>query len=350
MWGGSITKSIEIEKLRKISFFSSMSDFDLRQIAGIVTEKEYDKDAVIIEERTEAERFFIIYKGKIEISKRFEGGDKAVLSIQSDGAFFGEMAILDEGRRSATVTALVPTTVLEIQKNDFDALLYKAPVLAYRILRELSARLRETGALLISILTAKNSQLYRAYIDTITMVVQAITENSAMAKGRVRGVTGRCMALGRQLRLSDDELLQLELSALLHDLGMLTIPADMYQKPGPLTREEYEDVKRHTRASIEMIGAIPLLNAVVPYILHHHERFDGKGYPDGLAGDDIPPISRILALVDAYEAMVSDRPYRKKASMEEAVKEIQSNSGTQFDPRMVNAFVKSIRHGAGAMK
>ena len=319
-----------------------MSDFDLRQIAGIVTEKSYEQGAVIIEEKTEAERFFIIHTGKIEISKRFEGGEKAVLSIQSDGAFFGEMAILDEGRRSATVTALVPTTVLEIQKNDFDTLLYKAPVLAYRILRELSARLRETGALLISILTAKNSQLYRAYIDTITMVVQTIAERDCSVRGRNRRVTDLCIALGRHLKLNEDEILQLELSALLHDLGMLAVPESVIGKPGPLSALEYEDIKRHTAASIEMIGSITFLQGVAPYIRHHHERFDGTGYPDGLVGDAIPKISRILAVVDAFESMVAEKPYRERYAQDAALKEIERNSGTQFDPHVVRAFMKTL--------
>ena len=324
-----------------------MSDFDLRQIAGIITEKSYEKGVVIIEEKTVAERFFIIHKGKIEISKRFEGGDKAVLSIQSDGAFFGEMAILDEGRRSATVTALEPTTVLEIQKNDFDTLLYKAPVLAYQVLRELSSRLRETGALLISILTEKNSQLYRAYIDTMTMVVQAAEDRSAIARGHNRRVTELCMAVGKHMALNEDALLDLELSSLLHDLGMLSIPGTIIEKPGPLSVPEYDTVKQHTLSSIEMIAKIPLLQRIVPYIRHHHEHFDGSGYPDGLAGMDIPILSRILAVVDAYESMIVDRPYHEGYSENNAVDEIRTLSGSQFDPAVTQAFIQVLGNGSG---
>lgn len=326
--------------LREISFFSSMTDFDLQQIAAIVNVRYYEKGAVIIEERTEAERFFIVHRGKIEISKRFEGGDKAVLSIQSDGAFFGEMAILDEGRRSATVLALEPTSVLEIRKEDFDTLLYKAPILAYRILRELSARLRETGALLISILTQKNGQLYRAYIDTMTMVLQAMEKRNVVSSGRSRRATDLCMAIAREMMIGEDEALILELSSLLHDLGMLSISETLLEKAGPLTDSEYDKVKQHTLNCLDMIGTIPLLQPIVPNIRHHHEHYDGSGYPDGLSGREIPLASRILAVVDAYESMVGDRPYREARNVKEAEAEIAALSGSQFDPQVVEAFLK----------
>lgn len=307
-----------------------------------MTEKHYETGAVIIEEKTEAERFFIIRKGKIEISKRFEGGDKAVLSIQSDGDFFGEMAILDEGRRSATVSALEPTDVLEIHKDDFDALLYKAPVLAYRILRELSSRLRETGALLISLLTEKNKQLYRAYIDTMTMVVQAAEEQGSSVHGHTGRVTELCMLVGKALSLGEDDMLALELSSLLHDLGMLLVPEKVRNKPGPLDEDEYNVVKLHTLRGIRMISRIPLLHRIVPFIRHHHEHFDGSGYPDGLMGRFIPLPSRILAIVDAYVSMMLDRPYRLGHSEESAIAEIMKHSGTQFDPWVSDVFLKVL--------
>jgi HD-GYP domain-containing protein (c-di-GMP phosphodiesterase class II) len=336
-----------VEKLREISFFSSMSDYDLRQIADIITEREYDAGSVIIEERTEAERFFIVYKGKIEISKRFEGGEKAVLSIQSDGAFFGEMAILDEGRRSATVCALESTTVLEIVRPDFETLLYKAPVLAYKILKELSTRLRETGALLISLLTQRNRQLYRAYIDTMTSIVQAIEGRNALVNGHNRRTTNLAMAIGKELDLGEEDVLILELSALLHDLGMLTMPEPLLEKTGPLSPEEFETIKTHTAKGAEMISGVSMLGKVIPSILHHHERFDGSGYPNGLSGEKIPKLSAIVSVADAFVAMTRDRPYRKKLNDDQAAEEIRKSSGIQFDPAIVAAFEKI--HASGVM-
>jgi HD-GYP domain-containing protein (c-di-GMP phosphodiesterase class II) len=331
--------------LREISFFSNMSDHDLRQIAEITVPKSYGKDAIIIEEMTEAERFFIIYKGKIEISKSFEGGDKFVLSVQSDGDFFGEMALLDEGRRSATVRALVPTTVLEISRSDFETLLYKAPVLAYRILKELSSRLRETGALLISHLKQSNRQIYRAYIDTMSMIIQVVERRDARAGSRARRVQSLALSLGNEMKLSEEELLDLELGSLFHDLGMLTLPESLLEKQGPLAPEEFEEIKRHVEDGARMIQNIPLIVRAAPLALFHHERFDGSGYPKGLSGSAIPLPGRIIALADAFAAMTRDRPHQEKISADAAVAEIKKGSGGQFDPDVVKAFVTLFEAG-----
>jgi len=199
-----------------------------------MVEKSYRKGAVIIEERTEAERFFIIYRGKIEITKKFEGDEEFVLSVQSDGDFFGEMALLDEQPRSATARAIEPTIVLETSRKNFETLLYKAPMLAYRIMRELSSRLRETGALLVSHLQQRNRQLYRSHIDTISVVVQAIEKRAAQTSGRTRRVASLAKAIGKGMGLEEEQLMVLELSAFLHDLGMLAVPESVLAKQGPL--------------------------------------------------------------------------------------------------------------------
>ncbi len=337
---GDGTDTSAIPMLREISFFSNMSDHDLRQIAEIIVERKYEKNAVIIEEMTEAERFFIIHKGKIEISKSFEGGDKFILSVQSDGDFFGEMALLDEGRRSATVRALEPTTVLEISRANFETLLYKAPVLAYRIMKELSARLRETGALLISHLKQSNRQIYRAYIDTISILLQLLERRDARSGQRTHRVHRLALALGRELGLSEEALLDLELGALFHDIGMLAIPEDLVGKKEKLLPSEFEIIKSHVEEGSRMIQGVPLIAAAASSALSHHERYDGTGYPRGLSGDSIPLSGRIIAIADSFCAMTRDRPYKPRLSLEDAVKEIRENSGRQFDPRVVEAFLK----------
>jgi HD-GYP domain-containing protein (c-di-GMP phosphodiesterase class II) len=343
--GRPVTEKTAIEMLKDISFFSNMSDYDLRQIAEIVTEKSYRKGAAIIEELTEAERFFIIHKGKIEITKKFEGYEEFVLAVQSDGDFFGEMALLDEGRRSATVRALEPTTVLEISRNNFETLLYKAPVLAYRILKELSSRLRETGALLISYLKQRNRQLYQAYIDTMTMVVHAMEKRNGGLRGLSRRVTELAKAIGKEMGLAEEDQLILELGALLHDLGMLSMPDKIVEKPGRLTEAEFEKIKLHAKKSTEIISGIPFLEKVIPQILYHHEKFDGTGYPDGLRGPDIPQASRIIAVVDAFSSMTRTQPYREKLTADQAVEEIRKGASKEFDPAVVDVFLKLWESG-----
>jgi CRP-like cAMP-binding protein len=229
-------QSSTVDKLKRISFFADMSEHDLGQIAEITEEKNYSKGEVIVEERTSAERFFIIYKGKIEITKQFEDGEEFVLAVHSDGDFFGEMALLDEGLRSATARAVAPTTVLEITRPNFETLLYKAPVVAYHIIRELSSRLRETGALLISFLQRRNRQLYRSYLATITMIIRAVEGQPPGAQQQSWQVQRVAKAIGQHTELSEEEMLTLEINSLVGGLGIEEFPEPLSLKPGAVVR------------------------------------------------------------------------------------------------------------------
>jgi len=335
-----------LQKLKEIPIFAEIADTDLSHIAEIIQQRNYPEGAVIIEELTDAERFFIIYQGKIEITKKLEDGEELVLAVQSDGDFFGEMALLDERPRSASARALEPTTVLEISRANFETLLFKAPMLAFRIMKELSTRLRETAALLISHLQQRNRLLYRSHLDTIEMVVQAIEKRDLPASGRTRRVKDISKAIGKEMGLAEDELLILELSSLLHDLGMLAMPEKLVEKPGPLEADEYNRIKTHTQKVKEMIEGIPFLERAVRYVFHHHEKFNGTGYPDGLSGAGIPLASRIIAVADAFVAMTVKRPYREPFGVETAVKEISKGSGIQFDPAVVSVFEKLWKSGS----
>ena len=339
------TKTSKIQLLRKVAFFSELSDYDLHQIESVTVERSYDQGAVIIEENTAAERFCIICEGKIEISKRFEDGEQFVLGVHSDGEFFGEMAILDEGPRSATARALEPTTVMEISRQDFETLLYKSPMLAFSIMKALSSRLRETGALLISHLQRKNRQLAKAYIDTVRTVVHAIEERDSNAKGHTERVNGVAKAIGRQLGLTVEALFNLEIGALLHDVGMIGVPEAILLKPGPLEESERREVQKHPERGKQMIEKISFLEMAIPHVLHHHERIDGSGYPANLAGAEIPLAARIIAVADVFAAVSSDRAHRERMDFAQAQALIRRGQGTEFDREVVDAFFKAVAAG-----
>jgi HD-GYP domain-containing protein (c-di-GMP phosphodiesterase class II) len=322
-----------------------MSEYDLHQIDQITSERRYAKGEVIIEESSPAERFFIIFRGKIEITKKFEDGEQFVLGVHSDGEFFGEMAILDAGPRSATARALESTTVLEISRTDFESLLYTAPVLAFTIMRALSSRLRDTGALLISYLQRKNRQLAKAYLDTVNTVVHAIEERDSFSRGHTDRVVEISKLIGRQMGLMDPEIFDLEIGSLLHDIGKVGIPDTILQKPASLKKEEIEKVREHPLKGKRMIQDISFLEQAVPLVLYHHERFDGSGYPEHLVGADIPMPSRIIAVADVFDAVTRDRPQRGRMSFADAVKLIKKGSGTEFDPEVVSAFGKLVESG-----
>jgi len=219
----------DIGTLKRMGFFADLSDYDLAQIAAITEARDYRPGELIVEERTAAERFFIIVRGKIQISKRCADGEDCVLGVHSDGEFFGEMGLLDEGPRSATVRAVEATTLLEVSRADFDTLLYKAPLLAYRILRELSSRLRETGALLVSFLERRNAQTYRAYLQTVEGFLGASREPAAVRQvDRARALA---RAAARELGLLEEELLIAEVVLMLRALRVPPAPPALPAAP-----------------------------------------------------------------------------------------------------------------------
>lgn len=157
-------------------------------------------------------------------------------------------------------------------------------------------------------------------------------------EGHSERVVVHAIALARALSLPDDAIARLELGALLHDIGKVAVPDSILSKPGPLDSEEWAIMRQHPTIGAGLVRDIPQLETAVPVIRHHHERWDGTGYPDGLAGEAIPLAARIFSVADVYDALVSDRPYRAGLTPEEAAAIIRRGVGTQFDPVVVATF------------
>lgn len=149
-------------------------------------------------------------------------------------------------------------------------------------------------------------------------------------------------ALGRAGGLSSEQLDDLELAAMLHDIGKISVDKNILSKSGTLTEEDWREIKKHPETGFQIARAIPPLQHIAKFILCHHERWDGTGYPSGLSGEEIPVISRIISIVDAYDAMIQDRAYRKALTPKKAAAEIMENAGTQFDPVLAKLFVEKV--------
>jgi HD-GYP domain-containing protein (c-di-GMP phosphodiesterase class II) len=147
------------------------------------------------------------------------------------------------------------------------------------------------------------------------------------------------LRVARDLGVPESCMSDLEMGALLHDIGKIGVPDGILNKPGRLTPEEYEFVKRHPEFGWAVLRKLPRLEQTSLYVLHHHENFDGTGYPAKLKGSEIPIGSRIVSVIDAFDAMVSSRPYRKGLPLKEAIRRLNESSGTQFDPAVIKSFV-----------
>ena len=157
-----------------------------------------------------------------------------------------------------------------------------------------------------------------------------------------RSVSDHAVSIATALGWRVDMLGMLRIAAMLHDVGKVGVPDSILCKPGPLTPEEFDVIKEHARSGAELVARIEGLEAIVPWIRHSHERFDGNGYPDGLRGDAIPQASRILLVADAFDAITSSRPYRDALPVTHACEELKRGVGTQFDPACVEALLESL--------
>ena len=175
-------------------------------------------------------------------------------------------------------------------------------------------------------------------LGTLTALARTVDTNSPWTAGHSERVTNLAMNLGRELGMSTHEIDLLRRGGLLHDIGKLGVSQSILDKPGKLTEEETAVMRRHPSKGAEILEPIPNLRKVIPIVSQHHERFDGKGYPHGLSGEDISLHARILALADVVDALISDRPYRPGWSREKVLVYTRENSGSQFDPSVVEAY------------
>ncbi len=177
------------------------------------------------------------------------------------------------------------------------------------------------------------------YVRSIDAMIKALEAKDFYTRGHSQRVTLYSVAIAEELGMAGQELEDLYRASVLHDLGKIGVREAVLNKPGRLTEEEFSEIVRHPETAVHILQPIPFFHPLLPAILHHHERFDGKGYPSGLAGKNIPLASRIMTIADTFDAMTSTRAYRKALPVPDAIAEIRRCSGTQFDPDIVPAFL-----------
>jgi putative nucleotidyltransferase with HDIG domain len=181
------------------------------------------------------------------------------------------------------------------------------------------------------------------FLNTITILAQAVELRDPYTGDHTSRVTSYSVLLAKELNVSDHDLELIQIGTPLHDIGKIGIRDEILLKPDKLTHAEFETMKQHTVMGATILALVPDLHEIIPIVRSHHERWDGKGYPDGLAGEDISALARIVSVADAFDAMTSDRPYRRALPVDAAFAEVEKNSGIQFDPNCAAAFLR-IRH------
>lgn len=193
-------------------------------------------------------------------------------------------------------------------------------------------------------LNEKNEELEKAYLDTIGILRQTVEAKDTYTRGHSDRVSAYSVLIGEKLGLSDKDIHTLKIGGLFHDIGKIGVPDSILLKSSKLSDDEYSQIKNHPSIGAHILGDVPMFQDIIPIVLHHHERFDGNGYPSQLKGTDIPYFARIAAVADTFDAMTSKRSYRDSLPIDVVKDEISRCSGTQFDPDIAKVFLDILNN------
>ncbi len=376
--------SRDVSSLDNLLFQAKLSNIDIESIA-IVTP---DNKIVAHSERKKDGEFAPTSRGKL-ISRGSDGSTVKELSGSSDSLLEISCPIVSMNQPMGNVVVIVNKSVLlkaqgEVHSKIFlvsNIILILGTIAGARMasflmrpIKELSIGVDELkkgvakgplkiysddelgrltvdfNEMLSTIATQQNKlnryshDLEEAYISIVRVVAAAIDARDSYTHGHSARVSQLSLLIGRSIGLSPEELKDLEVACLFHDVGKIKTPDSILLKQGGLIQYEYEEMIHHVEYGVYILDKAPTLRRYIPAVRHHHERQDGKGYPDGLSGESIPIFAAIIAVADTFDAMTSDRPYRKAFSKEEALRELVRVAGTQLRPDLVSIFVRLMRN------
>lgn len=195
-----------------------------------------------------------------------------------------------------------------------------------------------------------NQQLEQSYLDSIQLLRHTVEAKDSYTKGHSDRVSAFSVLIGEKLGLSDEDLKKLEIGGLFHDIGKIGIPDSILQKNGRLSKYEYSIIKKHPEIGANILSTSSIFQDIIPIVKYHHERYDGKGYPEKLSGKKIPYLARITAVADTFDAMTSKRSYRDALPLDCVISEIQKCKGSQFDPKIAEAFIEILKNEYDVIK
>lgn len=193
-------------------------------------------------------------------------------------------------------------------------------------------------------LNQKNEELEKSYLDTIGILRQTVEAKDTYTRGHSDRVSAYSVLIGEAMKLDDESLHTLKIGGLFHDIGKIGVPDSILLKESKLDDEEYSQIKNHPSIGAHILGGVSMFQDIIPIVLHHHERYDGKGYPSQLKGEDIPLLARIAAVADTFDAMTSKRSYRDALPIESVISEIERCSGSQLDKEIASVFIDIVNN------
>lgn len=193
-------------------------------------------------------------------------------------------------------------------------------------------------------LTDTNEKLEKSYLESIETLRYTVEAKDTYTKGHSDRVSAYSVLLGKHLNLPEDQLNTLRIGGLFHDIGKMGVPDSILQKDTKLTEDEYSEIKNHPSIGAHILSTASIFHDLLPIVKHHHERYDGRGYPSRLAGEDIPYLARITAVADSFDAMTSKRTYRDALPTEKVISELENGKGTQFDPHIADVFLDILKN------
>jgi len=289
-----------------------------------------DEFAILLPQTGMADALQVLERVREKIAKIVDSGDIHVTSS------IGLASWPDDGISHTDIIAAADSTLYRAKRNGGN--------------RSYCASGTASSSPLAEAVASRNNNVDTKYFSFISVLSETLDSKSYFASNHSKKVTECAIALAKSLKLEPSQVSRLEACALLHDIGKIGINDAIWNKSGELTVAEADEVKKHSQIGADIVSRIPQLAACARGILHHHECFDGSGYPDGLKGEDIPLESRIIAVTNAFVSMTCERPLPDKLTVDQAMEELKQGSGKLFDPSLVEAFISSYKVGVNAKK
>lgn len=356
-----IMKHIENEQtvlsfLSKINLFADLDRESLRWVLKCFEKISFEKDQIIIREGDLGKEMYIIIQGEVSVLKDLGWGQRELMRRKS-GEIFGEMALILDVKRTATIQTVEYTECFILKRHDFNNLLDKNVKIARCFLRILTDRLKQSDE-------RSSVELVQAQKAMIFALADLADSRDPETGAHLKRVRKYCALLSEHLSLHPhfkDQIYpefieSIHFTSPLHDIGKVAIPDGILLKPGKLNDKEYEIMKTHSAIGAKTLKEVAVQCNQKTFLMayhiarHHHERWDGKGYPDGIAGETIPLEARIMAVSDVFDALLSRRVYKPPMHYEKAGKILYDGIKTQFDPIIVEVMLRHIKEFDGVHK